>query len=347
MPQRTIDWDMVTVSAMPSFIKKLHDNFFVGDVLMQELKPQVKVKELGKFVTIPIREAGEFTEWYAGTDTHDTIIRNYATAATFSPCNQITSVAIDEEEELQADVSDAKVLEMLSDKMEGAEDSSRENLGIQIYNAGTNSRVITGLQYALPISTLAYLDTSQTYLGLSCGGVAISSDRYGYWQPNVDASGTTPWTCGSGGTFMFAKPNPMAKMFNKIGGRTNRQPNLIVSGWASWTDFEASLAALQTYQRPLQKTSLAQSGFTSLMYRNAAWVPDARAPRAGNQETVFVIDKNALKLYWDPRRRFHHTKWFQPHNQSVRVMYIKNRLQLAFNERRTSGAMLVDVTAIG
>lgn len=345
MPQKTIDFDFVTAHAMPSLLAKMTDNFFVGDVLMQELKPQVKLRQLGKWVSVPLRIAGEYADWYAGNDTHDTIIRNYATNATFSPANQIISCAIDEDEELQASASPDEVSNMLEEKMSGAEETAREHLGTHIYNNGLNARAITGLQMALPTSTLTYLDSAQTYEGILCGGSTIESDAAGYWQPNVDGSGTTAWVTGSAGTFMHAKPNPMGKMFGRIGQRTNRQPNLIVSRWGSWTDYHDSLVAREQFHRPLQKTSLAESGFTSLMYRNAAWIADARAPLDANGfEIVYVIDKTALNVYWDPRRRFYHTKWYEPHNQSARVMYIKNRLQTVFRERRTSGAMVVNAT---
>ena len=133
-------------------------------------------------------------------------------------------------------------------------------------------------------------------------------------------------------------------MFGKIFLRCGRQPNLLVSNIGSWNDYEASLVKNERYERALENVEMAKSGFRSLMYRNATWITDALAPHnmTTGAEIVYVLDTNTFEVRWDPRRDFYMTDWREPYNQSTRVSYLKNRLELYFRERRSSGTILVN-----
>lgn len=350
LPSIGIDWDMVNTSVMPLLMRQLTDNYFIGDPAMIRLQSRIKQRQLPRTFVCRLGFApeGGGGEWYAGTDTHDTTIRSPITAATFGVAKSIVSMAIDEQEELEATTPEA-VNDLLADKATIAENTARDLHLIALFSAGSNPRAVTGLQAALPTSATPNI-ASQTYGGITCGGTTIAADEFGWWQPNVDGSATggTAWVAGSGGTFMFAgAANPMSAMFGRIGARTNREPSVIISPWASWTDFHNSLAKMESYFRPQQNSELAKAGFRNLMYRNAPWIPDARCPRdASNIETVYVLDEEAVTLYWDSRRHFYHEPWRKPYNQSTRVAYIKNWWQFTMRERRTSGAMRVDCTNV-
>lgn len=344
----TINWDQVSALNRNFHIPQLRDNVFVGNALLMRLKPRIKKRELGKLIVAPIRYGmeGGGGEWYSGTDQHDTTIRNPIKAATFMPKNGIVSLAIDEDEELAATTPDA-VLNMMEEKMDTAEETARYQITNAIFNAGTTAKAPTGLQFALPYASTAYIG-AQTYGGIACGGSARTSDTNGFWQPFVDSNSGSHYTTGDSGTgtFMQSAYNPVAKMHANIGIYSGSQPSLIVSNWGAWTDFHNSMAKNERYDRPQQNTELAKAGFRSLMYRNAVWLADALSPRgviAANVENVYLIDESALNIYWDPRRDYFNEPWRKPYNQSTRVSYIKNRLELIFRERRSSG--MISVTA--
>jgi len=157
-----------------------------------------------------------------------------------------------------------------------------------------------------------------------------------------DAADQPNYAAGAAGTFMQAVDNPMGKMFAKAFLRCGRQPNLIVSNIGAWTDYHNALVKNERYERALKNVKMAESGFESLMYRGATWITDPLATRSGaGVEAVYVLDTNAFDVYWDPRRKFYSTPWREPYNQSTRVMYLKNRLELIFRERRSSGVITV------
>ena len=133
---------------------------------------------------------------------------------------------------------------------------------------------------------------------------------------------------------------PVGTMFAKCGFRSGKTPTLIVSNWGAWTDYHNSIAKNERYDRPQQQTDMAKAGFTNLMYRNAAWVVDERAPHsATNIEKVYLIDERAVSLYTHPARKFAWKGWREAYDQDARVGYIFHRTELCFNERRSSGCI--------
>jgi len=340
--QSTINWDMVTSSCRFDYIPKLQDNIFYTNAFLQFIQSRVKDKQIGPMILarLLVGMEGGGGDWYAGTDQHDTTIRNPITAATFFGKNAIVASAIDETEELEATTTE-KVADLLEDKMQIMEETSRFMLCSALFNAGTNQKALTGLQYALPAHDSNNYINAQTYGGILSGGSAVSADANGFWQPNVSGA---LYATGPSGSFMQASAtdSPMGKMFAKAFLRCGRQPNLIVSNIGSWTDYHNALVKNERYDRALKNVKMAESGFDSLMYRGATWITDPLAPRtSGNVETVYTLDTNCFDVYWDPRRKFYMTPWREPYNQSTRVSYLKNRLELIFRERRSSGAMNV------
>ena len=345
MPQTTINWDQVSSLSRNQHIPKVQDNVFSGSPFLSRMRDRKKAKELGRILIAPllIAQEGGGGDWYQGNDQHDTIIRNPITSATFFAKNAIVPLAIDEQEELEATTPD-KVLDLLNEKSEACELTMKDLLEAAFFNAGTNPKALTGLQYALPLNTGASAyPAAASYGGITSGGSAVDSDPAGYWQPNSDTNAGATFTAGSTSNFMQTPDNPISKMFATMEIRCGRTPTLIVSNSGSWTDYHNSLVKNERYDRPQQDSKLAKSGFDSLMYRGAAWIKSPKATRTNSTkvETVYLLDENAFNVYWDPRRDFFSEPWRKPYNQSTRVMYVKNRLELVFRERRSSGTIQV------
>lgn len=334
----TINWDMVSSLARNMHIPKLKDNYFLSNALLYRWKGQQKNWEGGPVLVVPLGflPEGGGGSWYAGSDKFDTTIRNPIKAANYFAKNAQVTVAIDSDEELQVK-GPQQVLNLLEQKMKIAENTMVDLIGTNLFNAGTNAKAIGGLQFALPDNIVS---TAQTYGGITCGGAAVASDTNGWWQPNSDA---TSYSCGTTGSFMSSSSgvgyNPISKMWAKIGLRSGKTPSVIVSNWGCWTDYHNSLAKNERYDRPQQNSDLAKSGFTNLMYRNAPWIVDERAPRTSDVEKVYLIDEKAVTLYVHPSRNMHFDDFRKPIDQDAKVGYIFHRTELCFDERRSSGVL--------
>jgi len=330
----TINWDQVSALARNKHIPKVKDQYFLSNALFYRWKGKQKSWSGGPTIVVPLgfSPEGGGGGWYSGTDKFDTTVRNPIKAAQYFAKNAQVTVAIDSDEELAVTGPEA-VLNLVDTKMKIAERTMTDLIGTNLFNAATNPKAITGLQFALPDNIVS---TQQTYGLITCGGAAVSADTNGWWQPNSDA---TAYACGSGGTFMQAVDNPMSKMWGKIGLRSGRKPSVIVSNWGSWTDFHNSMAKNERYDRPQQNSELAKAGFTNLMYRSAPWVVDERAPRTSDVEKVYLIDESALSMYVHPSRDFHMEPWRKPIDQDARIAYIFHRMEICFDERRSSGVI--------
>jgi len=336
----TINWDQVSSLTRNKHVAKLADQFFLSNALLMRWKPKQREWQGGPVLVVPLGFApeGGGGAWYSGTDKFDTTIRNPIKAANYFAKNAEVTLAIDGDEELAANGPNA-VLNLLDSKMQIAEDTMRDLVGTALFNNGSNAKAIGGLQLALPDNIVG---ATQTYGGIPCGGTPVAADPNGWWQPNSDNTG--PYTTGAAGTFMGAPlagaQGPVGTMFAKCGFRSGKTPTLIVSNWGAWTDYHNSIAKNERYDRPQQQTDMAKAGFTNLMYRNAAWVVDERAPHsATNIEKVYLIDERAVSLYTHPARKFAWKGWREAYDQDARVGYIFHRTELCFNERRSSGCI--------
>lgn len=346
----TTNWDQVSASATNFHIPKLIDNFFLSNAFLYRLKGRQKEWEGGPVLVVPLGFApeGGGGSWYAGADKFDTTIRNPIKAANYFAKNAQVTLAIDSDEEL-AVKGPRQVLSLVDSKMTIAENTMVDLVGTNLYNNGTNQKAIGGLQFALPgnIQTVP-----QTYGGITCGGSAPALDTNGWWQGGAD---NTEYSTGNAGTFMITTPgtNPLSAAMSRAGlraGATN-MPTLILSNWGAWTDYHNSLAKNERYDRPQQGTDLAKAGFTNLMYRNAPWVVDERAPRGATNvlnpgagvdsglvafECVYGICEKSLSLYYHPQRNFSFDGWRKAYDQDVRAGYIFHRTELCMNQRRGS-----------
>ena len=343
----TINWDMVSASARNKHVPKVKDNFFLSNALLTRWKGRQKEWQGGPVLVVPLGFApeGGGGSWYSGSDKFDTTIRNPIKAANYFAKNAQVTLAIDGDEELAVNGPQA-VLNLVEQKMRIAENTMVDLVGTNLYNLGTNAKAIGGLQLALPNDIVA---TSQTYGGITCGGAAPSADTNGWWQPNSDSTG---YTTGAAGTFIttVAGAGPIPTAWAKCGLRSGKTPSVMVSNWGAWTDFHNSIAINERYDRPQQNSDLARAGFTNLMYRNAAWVVDERAPRGAAAtyfETLYGIDEKAVSLYTHPSRDFHFDGWRKMIDQDARVAYIFHRTELCFDERRSSFSISeIDTSAV-
>ena len=333
----TINWDMVSALAKNKHVPKMKDNFFLSNALLQRWRSKQKEWDGGPVLVVPLGFAAEGGGggWYGGSDKFDTTVRNPIKAANYFAKNAQVTVAIDSDEELAVKGSQ-QVLNLMEQKMKIAENTMVDLVGTNLFNDGTNAKAIGGLQLALSDNITG---VAKTYGGITAGGSAPSADTNGWWQHNSDAGA---YVTGQVGNFVWGGSpgySPVSTMWAKCGLRSGKTPTLIVSNWGCWTDYHNSLSKNERYDRPQQNSELAKSGFMNLMYRNAPWVVDERAPRTADVEKIYMLDEKSISLYVNPARNFEFDGFRKAYDQDVRAGYIFHRTELCMDERRSSGVI--------
>ena len=332
----TINYEGVSALAREKYLPPLIDQVYRGNALLMRLRPRMATNFTGRQINIPIITKAENFEAYSGWDKANMVEQQPFDAASYWARSYRVSVAISGDSELIVS-GDEAVVNLVEARMENAANTFTDGLGTEIYNAATNPKGITGLQYAIPetIETVA-----QTYGNISCGGVSYANDPNKWWQPYAD---NTAYTAGdSPGNFMFAVANPVQKAWNNIASRSGKQPTLILSNYGAWGDFHNSMVKNDKYERPTQQSDLAKSGYMNLMYRSAPWVPDPKAPRSsGGVEKVYLLHEPHILWTAHPARHFKQTDFMplEVVGQDGKVSFIYLRSELAFKSRRSQGVI--------
>jgi hypothetical protein len=332
-------------------IPQIKDQIFLSNALFMRMKARQKSFTGGRRIVVPLgwRTQGGL-KWFAGADVFAPTVRDPFQAAEFTPKNANVDLTIDWDEEMTASGPE-KVMDLMEAKGEWARSTFFDGMGNEVYNDGTDSKALAGLQYALKEGAGGGdLAPTMTY-----GGISRSSTLNTWW--NHQSINTAVYTTGTAGTFLtdgaaapstainFGVPN---KMFARIKLASGKSPTMILSNVGAWTDVHYQLVRNERYQRPQQNSDLFKAGFDNFMFRSAAWVQDEKAPRDGSKiEKVYFLYEPCVKLYVDSRADFAYEPFRKPHNQMVRTSYILWRGELIVSEPRANGVIgRVDTSAV-
>lgn len=344
-------WNQVNVMVQDFIIPTIQDQVFLSNALLNRLKGRQKTFTGGRRIVVPLgwRTQGGL-KWFSGTDVFAPTVRDPFQAAEFTPKNANVDLTIDWDEEMTASGPE-KVMDLMEAKGEWARNTFFDGMATEVYNNGSETTALAGLQYALKEGTAGGdLPPTMTY-----GGISRSSTVNTWW--NHQSINTAAYTTGTAGTFLtdgVAAPNTAInfgipnKMFARIKLASGKAPTMILSNVGSWTDVHYQLVRNERYQRPQQQSDLFKAGYENFMFRNAAWVQDEKAPRdASKIEKVYFIYEPAVRLHVDSRANFAFEPFRKPHNQMVRTAYILWRGELIINEPRSCGVIgRVDTTNV-
>ena len=270
------------------FIKKLHDNIFDSNPLLQKIQKSGSYKSVngGTQIYVPLNYAQTTASgWYQGADTLSTTDNDNITAAAYDWCSLYAGVTITDEDELK-NAGDSEQLNLLKSKMQIAEKTLKDALGTGLYSDGTNADSIVGLRDIVA--------TNQTV-----GGIAQSTNSW--WEGQVDSTTTTTTIAALNAVFQDCSVD-------------SEKPNLVV-GTRSTYGYYYSL--LQPQQRFMDEET-AKGGFQSLMFNGAPFVHDSHCP-SGH---VFMLNLNSLHLFYHPKRNMAFEPFQKPINQQVKVSRI-------------------------
>jgi hypothetical protein len=179
-----LNYDSISAIVRDKYLPTLQDQVFKGSAALALLNLDSRIKPGGaRLETMPVGggtkiiqplEYGEGNaQYYSFYDTIDVTPPEIITAAQYVLRNIAVPISISQDEELQVDGADLKVIDLLDSKMENARKTKLKQLGNDFYTGGANS--LQGLDTA--IGTATY------------GGIAGAS--YSWWQSGVDATAHT------------------------------------------------------------------------------------------------------------------------------------------------------------
>lgn len=343
----TINWDMVNSLVAPTYVQRIKDQFFFQNAAYYRLRDKVEDSEEGPFIVVPISydQEGGGGGWYAGSDKFDTRVRDPFQAATFFWKNAHVPSAVTGDQEL-AVTGPRAVVKLVSAKMKVLESTMIHLLGGAngLFNDGSDPKAMTGLQHALKDT----VGGGTTVPSHQYGGITASSSSNSWWVHQMD-SPAVAYTTGPAGTYCSGTGGfqPWEKMLGQIGLASDKQPTLVFCNWGVFRDATSALIKNERYGRPQQDSDLAKVGFKNILFKDMPVVVDRQVPRdsATKKEKVYFIDERCLKLYVHPARNMHFQPWARPIDQDARIAYLFHRVELVFDERRSSGVQSnVDTT---
>ena len=277
-----LTFDELSSTTEKFFVKKLVDNIFNSNSLLQRLrKKNYKAQEGGSHIMVPVAYAATTAAgWYSGTDTLDTTANDQITAAAFTRAHAYASITVTHTDEL-TNSGDAQMIDFVRSKVQLAEMTLKDNLGTGVFNLGTDTKALIGLRLAV--------DSAGTYGG-------ISRTDYTWWASDED---------GSTATLTLAAMNA-AYGDVTIG---NDKPTVIIT---TQDLYDSYMALLQPQQRFVDEKT-ADAGFTSLLYRSIPIIVDSHCPASN----MFMLNENYLTLYYHPKDNFRFENFIKPTDQAV------------------------------
>lgn len=291
------------------FLKEMADNIFDSIALLKRAKMKfLETVDGGERILMPLCYAQTTASgWYSGADVLSTTDNQNITASELTWKQSYANITISRREELQ-NSGKAQVLSLLKSKMKVAERTLRDKWGEALYNDGTVSDAIIGLQ--------AWIATSGTV-----GGISMTNNSW--HQSNVDSS-TTVLSIAA----LQTQYNAAA-----IG---DDQPTLVIS---ARTPFNLYHSLLQPQQRFVDSES-AKAGFSSLYFNGIPWLVDSKATASN----VFILNEDYLKLFMHSKENFTFEKFQKPVNQNLKVAKIHAMGAFGSNNNRMH-ARLSAITA--
>ena len=129
---------------------RVRDNYFLKNAVYYRLKPRVKHYAGGRAIVVPLNfdKEGGGGQWWAGADKMDIRIRNTINASIYYRKNYSVACVVDRDEE-DSVRGDTAIASLMDQKMNTCERTAVDAVGTGLFNAGTDPKAVTGLQYAL------------------------------------------------------------------------------------------------------------------------------------------------------------------------------------------------------
>jgi len=349
MATSSFPWNQANVMVQDYIIPTIHDQIWLSNAAFMRMKGRQKTFTGGRRIVVPLgwRAQGGI-KWFAGADVFAPTVRDPFQAAEFTPKNANVDITIDWDEEMQVSGPE-KVMDLMEAKGEWARSTFFDGMGNDIYNDGTDSKALAGLQFALKEGASGTTNPpTMTY-----GGISRSATVNTWWN-HISDNPTTAYTTGIVAATFTSDANgdgrflPLTKAFARVKLASGKSPTMLLGNVGVYSAVHFALVKSETYQRPQQNSDLFKVGFNNFMFRSAVFVEDEKAPRtAAGIEKLYGIYEPSLRLWVDSRANFAFEPFRKPHNQMVRTAYILWRGELIVSEPRANFVIAnIDTAAV-
>lgn len=350
----TFPWNQVNTLVQSYIAPTLQDQVFKSNAYLNRAKGRIKFFTGGRDIVQPQVWKAQDGGWFAGMDVLDTTETDDIQAATFRAKNAYVPLVISWEEQQKVQ-GDQMVKSLMEAKSEIAKNSAYRLINTNLYNAGTEIKALTGLQYSLRDFTGAAPGVlpAQTYAGIPRQGRYDGSG--GGTQTNnwwIHYGDNTAYVTTAGGNF---DPKTAGNVHEVLGRawaniriQSHKSPTLMLSNYGTWTAYKNALSMNDRYQRPEMDNKTAEAGYDSLMFHKAVWIADEDAPRdASKIEKLYFLNEEAVRLYVASGVNFAFEPFRKPPNQMGQVGYILFRGEVCVVEPRACGVLSsIDTSAV-
>ena len=262
---------------------KTADSVSKNNALLHRLQRRGKIKPVsgGRTIVQEIQYQENTTyKRYAGYDLLNIQPSDVITAAEYDWKQAVAAVSISGLEELQ-NRGDARIIDLLEERIENAERTIKNNIALDCYSDGTadGGKQIGGLKLLLSTSP-----TSGTVGG-------INRALWPFWQNKA-------WSALTNGGAALSSANVQSNMnslYLQLVRGTDK-PDLIVADNGFYGFY---LASLQTIQR-ITSNEMAEAGFVNLKYMNSDVVLDGGYGGGAPTNTAYFI--NSEYLFFRPHK---------------------------------------------
>lgn len=299
-----LTWDQISGITEKKFVKKLYDNVFDSNPLLQRAQKKFYEKiDGGTSIMVPLNYAQTSASgWYNGSDVLSTSDNEAITSAEYAWRQLYANITITRKDEL-VNSGDAAKVNLVKSKTQIAEKTMKDLLGTGLYNAGTTANAIIGLQ--------SILGTTNTVGG-------ISQTNYSWWQSQIDSTTTT------------LSIATMQTIHNAC-SVDNDQPTVVMGTRANYNRY---YGLLQPQQR-FMDSETGKGGFSSLMFNGIPFIADSHCP-ANN---VIFLNENYLHLFVHKDEDMRFDAFIKPNNQNLRTAKIYWMGALGSSNNRLHGRM--------
>lgn len=259
--------------------KKIQDNVTKNNGLLAYIKDKGNVREISGgsviFEELSFAENGN-AGWYSGYDLLPVAAQDVLSAAQFDIKQAAVPVVISGLDQLKNDGPE-QMIDLMDGRLGVAESTMMNLIAAGMYSDGTGAggKQLVGLDLAVPVTP-----TTGTYGG-------IDRATWVFWRSRSTTIASV--------TSTTVQPAMNAMWANLVRGMD--RPNLLLMDTLWWTQYLASLQALQRFTQ----AETGKLGFPTIKYMDADCVLDGGIGGFAAARTCFFL--NTKYLYYRPHRR--------------------------------------------
>lgn len=301
-----LNYDNLSALTRDKYIPLLVDNIFESNVLCHRMLRKSKAAASGNKVLQPLEYAkADAKGFYSGYDVLDTSPTEVFTDAEYEWKQAYATISISGKEEALNDGKE-RVIDLLEAKVKNAEKTIKQMFGEKLYSTanGTSDEGFMGLQHVCAVDrVMGGIDSNDATEGES------------WWDAGHVGTGTTTYANASNPDH---DDNIVSDIREAYGALTigSDKPTLIVTSQIAFDAYEECLTAQKRFGA--SSKSLADAGFTNLLYRGTPIVVDDECP-AGK---MFFLNEKYIGFRHHRKRNFKFEGFQKPVNQDARVAKI-------------------------